>query len=58
MNQKFRNEIDFVTFDNLMEKDANVVFELSCLVSKMNKEIVGVLDTFISFFKKYEEKIS
>jgi len=58
MNLKFKNEIDSTTFDNLMEEDANVVFELSCLVSNMKKEIVGVLDSFISFFKKYEENIS
>jgi hypothetical protein len=25
---KFKNEIDFATFDNLMEEDANVVPEL------------------------------
>jgi hypothetical protein len=58
MNLKFENKIDFATFDNLMEEDANVVFELSCFASNMKKEIVGVLDHFISFFKKYEEKIS
>jgi hypothetical protein len=39
-----------------MEEDANVVFELLCLVSNMKKEIIGVLDSFISL-KKYEEKI-
>jgi len=41
-----------------MEEDANVVFELLCLVSNMKKEIIGVLDSFISFLQKYEEKIS
>jgi len=58
MNLKFNNEIDSAPFDNLMEKDANVVFEISCLVSNMKKEVVEVLDSFISLFKKYEEKIS
>jgi hypothetical protein len=52
MNLKFKNEIDSANFDNLMEEDANVVFELSSLVSNMKKEIVGVLDFFISFLKK------
>jgi hypothetical protein len=33
MNLKFRDEIDFATFDNLMEEDENVVCELSCLAS-------------------------
>jgi hypothetical protein len=27
MNVKFRDEIDFATFDNLMEKDGNVVYD-------------------------------
>jgi hypothetical protein len=58
MNLKFRNEIDSATFDNLMEEDTNVVFELSCLVSNMKKEIGGKeIDYFISFLKKYEEKV-
>jgi hypothetical protein len=51
---KFRDEIDFVTFDSLME-DGIVVYELSCLASNIKKK---VLDYFISFFKKYEEKKS
>jgi hypothetical protein len=48
---KFKNEIDFTTFDNLMEEDANVVPELSCLVSN-----IRVLNCFLSFFKKYEKQ--
>jgi len=56
MNLKFKNKIDSTTFSNLMEEDANVVFELLCLVSNMKKEIIGALDSFISL-KKYEEKI-
>jgi hypothetical protein len=39
-----------------MAKDANVDFELSCLVSNIKKEVVGVFDTFLSLLKKYEEK--
>jgi len=34
---KFKDAIDFTTFDNLMEDDANVVFELLCLASNMKK---------------------
>jgi hypothetical protein len=37
MSLKFKDEIDFATFDNLMEQDANVVFELSCLASNIKK---------------------
>jgi hypothetical protein len=38
---KFKDEIDFATFDNLMEKDANVVFELSCLAFNIKKSCWG-----------------
>jgi hypothetical protein len=41
MNLKFRDEIDFATFDNLMEKYANVVYELSCLTSNIKKRSWG-----------------
>jgi hypothetical protein len=34
------DEIDFVTFHNLMEKDGNVVYELSCLASNIKKEVI------------------
>jgi hypothetical protein len=51
MSLKYRDEIDFATFDNLMEEGGNVVYELSCLASNIKKE-VQVLDYFISFLKK------
>ncbi len=41
MSLKFKDEIDFAIFDNLMEKYANVVFELSCLVSNIKKSSWG-----------------
>jgi hypothetical protein len=56
MSLKFLNEIDSTTFDNLMEKDGNVAYELSCLASNMKKEVIQVLDYFLSFLKKYEER--
>jgi hypothetical protein len=40
MSLKFRNEIDSITFHNLMEEDGNVVYELSCLASNINKEVI------------------
>ncbi len=51
MSLKFRNEIDYATFDNLIEEDGTVVYELSCLASNIKKEI-QVLDS--SFLKQYE----
>jgi hypothetical protein len=56
MSLKFRDEIDSATFDNLMEEDGNVVYELSCFASNVKKEIIQVLDSFLSFLKEYEER--
>ncbi len=55
MGLKFRDKIDFATFDNLMEEDGNVVFKLSCLASNIKKEVIKVLDFFLSL-NKYEER--
>jgi hypothetical protein len=39
-----------------MEEDGNVVYELLCLASNIKKEIIKVLDSFLSFLKKYEKR--
>jgi hypothetical protein len=49
MSLKFKDEIDFATFDNLTEENGNVVYELSCLTSNVMKEVVQVLNFFLSF---------
>jgi hypothetical protein len=55
MSLGFRDEIDFATFDNLMEEDGNIVYELSCLASNIKKEVIQVMDSFLSFLKKNEK---
>jgi len=40
MSLRFKDEIHFATFDNLMEKDGNVAYELSCLASNIKKEVI------------------
>jgi len=40
MSPKFKDEIDSTTFDNLMQEDGIVVYELSCLASNIKKEII------------------
>jgi len=54
MSLKFRDEIDSTTFDNLMEKDGNVVYELSCLPSNVTRSCLG-FEFFFSFIQKYEK---
>ncbi len=49
MSLKFKDEIDSVTFNNLMEKDENIFYELSCLASNLKKEFM--FSIFFSFFK-------
>jgi hypothetical protein len=50
MSLKLKNEIDYVSFDNLMEKDGNVAYELSCLASNIKKEVIQVLIIIFPFF--------
>jgi hypothetical protein len=53
---KCKDEIETsMSFDNLMEEDANVAIDVSCLVFHIKKEVVGVLDYFLSFSKRYEK---
>jgi hypothetical protein len=39
-----------------MEEDVVVVFELDLLASNIQKEVYNVLDVFLSFIKKYDER--
>jgi hypothetical protein len=39
-----------------MKEDENVVYEFSCLASNITKEVIQVLDFFLSFLNKYEER--
>jgi hypothetical protein len=48
-NLKFKDEIDFVTIDNLMQEGENVIYELSCLATNITKEVVQVLDFLFPF---------
>jgi hypothetical protein len=44
------------SFQTLMEEDFGVTLELICLASNIRKEVCGVLDIFLSFLKKFDEK--
>jgi hypothetical protein len=39
-----------------MEEDFNVAFELICLASNIRKEVCGVINSFLSFLKKFDER--
>jgi hypothetical protein len=56
MSLKFRDKFDFTTFDNLMEEDANVVYELLCLASNIKKNKLLGFWILLFVLKKYKEK--
>jgi hypothetical protein len=45
-----------LSFQTLMEKDYSMTLELICFASNIKKEVCIVLNYFLSFLKKYEEK--
>jgi hypothetical protein len=44
------------SFESLMEDDSIVYDELSLLASNIRREVINVLDSFLSFLKKYENR--
>jgi hypothetical protein len=57
MSLKFKDEIDLTTFDNLMEEDGNVVYELSCLATNIIKKKSSSFGFFSFLLKKKKRKI-
>jgi len=54
MNLKLRRELEFsLSFNTLIKKDYGVTIELVSLVSNVKKKVSSVLDSFLSFMKKY-----
>ncbi len=54
MSLKFKDKIEIVTFfNNLMDEDGNVVFELACLISTSKKKLLTFWILFFPFKKKY-----
>jgi hypothetical protein len=39
-----------------MDDDSTIILELSLFTSNIKKEVCGVLDSFLSFLKNYEER--
>jgi len=54
---KFKEEItNPSTPVNLIDDDFKIVFEFSLFTSNIRREVCGVWDSFLSFFKKIEKK--
>jgi hypothetical protein len=57
MSLKLKEENQIIpSFESLMEDDFIVFDELSLLVPNIVREVINVLDSFLSFLKKYENK--
>jgi len=57
MNLKLREENqDLPSFESLMDDDSIVSDKLSFLASNIRKELINVLDYFLSFLKIYDKK--
>jgi hypothetical protein len=54
---KFREEITKSSaLINLIDDDSKIVFEIFLFASNIIREVCGVLDSFLSFQRKFEER--
>jgi hypothetical protein len=51
---KDKSRISF-NLEDLINDDFAIALELSLFASKIRRKVCGVLDGFLSFFKKYEK---
>jgi len=57
MSSKAKNEMHLrPSFESLMDDDIRLSLKLATLTSNIKSKVFGVLDSFISFLKTYEEK--
>jgi hypothetical protein len=52
---KKKNKI-IPSFESLMEDDSIISNELSLLAFNIKREVINVLDSFLSFLKRYEHR--
>jgi hypothetical protein len=57
MSLKLKEENKIIlSFESLMEDDSIISNELFLLAFNIRREVINVLDLFLSFLKKYENK--
>jgi hypothetical protein len=49
-----KEENQIVSFENVMDDDSIVINELSLLTSNIRREVINVLDSFLSFLRIYD----
>jgi hypothetical protein len=59
MSLKLREEYQvFPSFESLMDDDSIVSVELFLLAFNITKEVINVLDSFLSFLRVYDKRKS
>jgi hypothetical protein len=57
MNLKLKEENQVVvSFESLVDDDLIVIGELSLLASNIRREVINVLDSFLSFLRNYDSR--
>jgi hypothetical protein len=57
MSLKLKKEkLIILSFESLMEDDSIIFYELFLLASNIKRKVINVLDSFLSFLKKYENR--
>ncbi len=57
MNLKLKEENQIVvSFESLMDDDSIVIGELALLPSNIRREVINILDFFLSFLKIYDSR--
>ncbi len=57
MNSKAKEEVNAKpSFESFMDDDSGISFELANLASNIRLEVFGVLESFLSSMKTYDEK--
>ncbi len=57
MSSKLKEDVGIVqNLDQFMDDDSTITFEMSLFTSNIEKEVCGVLDSFLSFLRNFEER--
>jgi hypothetical protein len=57
MSSKLKEDVGIAqSLNQFMDDDFAIILELSLFISNIKKEVCGVLDSFLSFLRKYEKR--
>jgi hypothetical protein len=58
MSLKLKEEMNHLLLSNALidDDDYNLIFELEIFVKKIKKKVIGVIDSFLSFMARYDER--